>query len=69
MATAMIDQTQILDLIKQQDPVARVNFAIGALWTQIEQIGDELDPMTDNIDDMTVNIRILSPIWAMSLIY
>ncbi len=54
MTTAKIDQTPILDLIDQQDPVVRVDFAIGAMITQLEQIEDELEPMTDNIDDMTV---------------
>ena len=33
----------------------RVSFAIGALNAQVEQIEDELEPMTANLDDLTVN--------------
>ena len=52
--TAKMDQTTILDLLEQQAPAYKVNFAIGALNAQIEQLEDELDPMTALIDDLTV---------------
>ena len=43
MTTERLDQTTILDLLEQQAPAYKVNFAIGALNAQIEQIEDELD--------------------------
>ena len=52
--TAKMDQTTILDLLEQQAPAYKVSFAIGALNAQIEQLEDELDPMTALIDDLTV---------------
>ena len=44
-----------MDLLEQQPPAYKVNFAIGALNAQAEQIEDELEPMTANLDDLTVN--------------
>ena len=54
MQNQKIDQTTMLDLLEQQAPAYKVNFAIGALNAQIEQIEDELEPMTANLDDLTV---------------
>ena len=54
MQNQKIDQTTMLDLLEQQAPAYKVKFAIGALNAQIEQIEDELEPMTANLDDLTV---------------
>ena len=53
MGTARTKQIDILDLIEQQDPVYKINFAIGALECQLEQLEDKLEEFVEISLDMT----------------